>query len=127
MIHEQLGGEYRPYHKPAFMMKDLEKDMYSPFKANVFDVVKEIVYFKNYMSFIDNPKLLGETDEGWVKFATDNYDSFKERLLNKGDAYKAFLRGDYYALMEHFYKTNPQEKFKSNTGIEYQNNKKYLL
>lgn len=129
-IHEQLGGEYKPYHKPIFMMKDLEKDAYNSLKAKALDTVKEIVYFTNYMSFIDNPELLGETDRGWVKFATDNYDSFKERLLAKGKAYEAFLKGDYRMLMEYIYSElgGKDLAFESNDGIEYQTQpKKYLL
>lgn len=128
-IHEQLEGEYKPYHKPIFMMKDLEKDNYSSFKAKILDTTKEIVYFQNYMSFIDNPDLLGETDIGWVKFATDNYDSFKERLLAKGKGYEAFQKGDYKAFMEYAYSLIEVDgQFESNDGIEYQSvPKKYLL
>lgn len=126
-IHEQLKGDYRPYHKPIFMMKDLPKDMGDSFKAKVFDTVKEIVYFTNYMAIIDKPDELGETDPGWVKFATDNYDSFKERLLAKGDGYKAFLDGDLNAFMQYANNNIEKEKFESNIGIEYQNDKKYLL
>lgn len=128
-IHEQLEGEYKPYHKPIFMMKDLEKDMDSSFKAKVFDTCKEIVYFKNYMAIIDNPNELGATDAGWIKFATENYNSFKERLLNKGEAYQAYLDGDLNSLMGYVY-NNPEfghQKFESNIGIEYQQDKKFLL
>jgi len=127
-IHEQLQGTYKPYHRPLFMMADLPKDDYNLHKAKIFDTVKEIVYFTNYMSFIDNPDLIGETDPGWIKFAIDNYDSFKERLLAKGNAYKAFQEGNLYKFMEYAYKNIEQEKFESNDGIEYQSvPKKYLL
>lgn len=128
-IHEQLAGEYYPYHKPVFMMKDLPKDMDDPFKSAVFDTCKEIVYFKNYMELIDNPEALGETDPSWVKFATDCYGSFKERLLAKGDAYTAFLDGDLQKLMN-YVRHDPgfnRQKFESSIAIEYQNDKKYLL
>jgi hypothetical protein len=128
-IHEQLSGEYYPFHKPAFCMKDLPKDMGDPFKAAVFDTCKEIIYFKNYMEIIDNPEALGETDPSWIKFATDGYDSFKERLLAKGDAYKAFQTGDLDLLMN-YVRNDPgfdRQKFESSIAIEYQQDKKFLL
>lgn len=132
-IHESLeplpGFEFKPYHKAAFRMADLEKDMDNAFKAQVFNDVKEIVYFHNYMSIIDNPEQLGATDPGWIKFAKENYDSMKERLKNKGDRYLSFVNGrfDLYArsTMVDGWKTN--EEFISNIGIEYQGDKKYLL
>lgn len=129
MIHESMEGEYRPYHKPIFQMADLPKDMDDPFKAKVFDTCKEIVYFKNYMSIIDNPETLGGTDPGWIKFATENYDSFKERLEKKGDAYLAYQTGDFGLLMNHFARSPEfmNQKFESNIGIEYQEDKKFLL
>ena len=108
-------------------MKDLPKDMGDTFKAKVFDTVKEIVYFTNYMAIIDRPNELGETDIGWVKFATYNYDSFKERLLAKGGGYQAFLKGDYEAFMWYAQEHMGEEKFESNIGIEYQQDKKFLL
>jgi len=132
-IHESLealpGCDFRPYHKPVFRMADMEKDMQSAFKAYIFNSCKEIVYFKNYMSIVDNPETMGATDPGWIKFATENYDSMKERLLTKGVMYQAFLDGNYDVLMKAIY-DNPEfgrEKFESNIGIEYQGDKKYLL
>lgn len=132
-IHEALAStskyDFRPYHKPIFRMADLEKDMYSPFKAAVFNSIKEVVYFTNYMSIIDSPEQLGATDPGWIKFATENYGSMKERLEAKGPLYKAFIESDYYGLMKAIYETPEFEKqrFESNIGIEYQGDKKYLL
>lgn len=128
-IHEQLEGEYKPYHKPIFMMKDLPKDMDNSFKAKVFDTAKEIVYFRNYMAIIDKPDEWGETDMGWKQFATENYESFKERLLKKGDAYNAYRKGDLDMFLN-YVRTNPEfeyQKFESSIAIEYQNDKKYLL
>lgn len=128
-IHEQLEGEYKPYHKPIFQMKDLEKDLDNPFKATVFNSVKEIVYFKNYMSLIDSPETIGATDPGWIKFAADNYESMKQRLEAKGKQYQAFIDFNLPAYMNEVM-TNPEfekERFESNIGIEYQGDKKYLL
>jgi hypothetical protein len=127
VIHEQLAGDYRPYHKPIFMMADLEKDMDDPFKADVFNSVKEIVYFNNYLKIVDEPHLLGETDPGWIKFATDNYDSMKERMLAKGYLYEAFRTGDIHLLGAAITNYKTGESFQSSNLIEYQGDKKFLL
>lgn len=131
-IHEALeaipGHDFRPYHKAAFRMADLEKDMFSPFKAAVFNSIKETIYFTNYMSIVEKPSEMGATDPGWIKFATENYDSMKERLDAKGELYISFLAGDYYGLMKAIYETPEFEKqrFESNIGIEYQGHPLYL-
>lgn len=129
VIHEQLRGDYRPYHKPAYMMKDLPKDMHSTFKAKVLDSVKEIVYFSNYMKIIDDPSSLGETDPGWVRFAEANYESMAYRLRQKGDIYETFKSGDLHTFLSACYASKEINdfKFESNMGIEYQEDKRYLL
>lgn len=132
-IHESLipigDKDFRPYHKPVFRMADLEKDMNNSFKAQVFNDVKEIVYFNNYMSIVDDISNLGGTDTGWVRFATDNYNSMHERLLKKGNRYTAFQTRDLLMYLADIYNNNEFEKqrFESNIGIEYQGDKKYLL
>lgn len=129
VLHEQLKGDYRPYHKPAFMMKDLPKDMHSTFKAKVLDTVKEIVYHTQYMRIVDDPSSLGETDPGWVHFATENYESMAYRLRQKGDIYESFKSGDLHTFLSACYASKEINdfKFESNTGIEYQEDKKFLL
>lgn len=131
-IHEALealpGHDFRPYHKAIFRMADKEKDMFSPFKASVFNTCKEICYFRNYMAIIDHPEEMGATDPGWKKFSAENYDSMRERLLAKKEAYKAYLEGDYEMLMKYIYESPDLEKerFESNIGIEYQGDPKFL-
>lgn len=128
-IHEQLKGEYKPYYKPIFQMRDLEKDLDDPLKAKILNDCKEILYFTQYNNLVDHPEWRGETDPGWEQFSKDNYASMKERLLNKGKRYQAFIDGDLQAYMNDVM-TNPEfekERFESNIGIEYQGDKKYLL
>lgn len=127
-IHEEVVGEHRPYHKPIFRMADLEKDMYSGFKAKVFDTVKEIVYFTQYMKLIDEPEGIGGTNEGWIKFAHENYESMRCRLLAKGKQYEAFQKGDYTMFMESIYSDQnfTKEIFESSDLVEFQNDPKYL-
>lgn len=127
-IHESLIGDYKPHHHPIFQMADLEKDMNDTFKAKVFNDVKEIVYFRNYMAIVDHPEQLGGTDPGWIRFATENYESMQERLLKKGKRYEAFLEGDFKKYMLDVY-SNPEfekERFESSNMIEYQGDPKFL-
>lgn len=126
VIHEQLKGEYKPYHKPIFMMADLEKDMDDPFKADVFNTVKEIVYFRNYNRIVDYPSKLGETDPGWIKFATENYDNMKERMQSNDALYQAFCTGSDLMLYQAIQNFKPTGKFQSNNLIEYQGDPKFL-
>jgi hypothetical protein len=127
VIHEQLKGEYKPYHKPVFMMADLEKDMDDPFKADVFNSVKEICYFRNYNRIVDCPKKLGETDPGWIKFATENYDNMKHRMQSNAQLYEAFCTGSDLMLYQAIKNFVPTGKYESSNLIEYQGDKKYLL
>jgi hypothetical protein len=126
VIHEQLKGEYRPYHKPIFMMADLEKDMDNLNKADVFNSVKEIVYFRNYNRIVDYPAKLGETDPGWIKFATENYDNMKCRMQSNAQLYEAFCTGSDLMMYQAINNFTPTGKFKSSDLIEYQGDPKYL-
>lgn len=126
VIHEQLKGEYKPYHKPVFMMADLEKDMDDPFKADVFNSVKEIVYFRNYNRIVDHPSKLGETDPGWVKFATENYDNMKDRMQSNEGLYQAFCTGSDLMLYQAIRNFKPTGKFQSSNLIEYQGSPMFL-
>lgn len=128
-IHEQLSGEYNPYHKPIFMMMDLEKDMDNPYKAKIFNLVKEYVYFEQYVKIVDNPELLGETDAGWLSFARADYTSFKERLVKRTSLYTSFKIGNMY-LFWHSITNDPEfksEQFKSSNLIAFQGDKIHLL
>jgi len=128
-IHEELQGEYRPYHKPIFIMEDLEKDMGDSLKAKILNDCKEIVYFQQYISIVDNPKLLAGTNVGWLTFSIDGYESFKYRLDKKGKRYEAFLEGDLEKYMNDVM-TNPEfekEMFESNFMIAFQGDKIHLL
>ncbi len=129
MIHEEVIGDYKPYHKPIFTMADKEKDMGNAFKAKVFNDVKEIVYFQQYKNLIDFPEKQGGTNSGWLSFAADNYDSMTLRLEGKGKRYEAFIEGDLYKYLEQVYndKEFEKERFESSTLIEYQGDKKFLL
>lgn len=131
VIHEQSGPEdiFRPFRKPLFTMADLPKDNDTPFKSRCYDFAKEVVYFNNYRKLIDNPEQIGYTDIGWLKFAKDNYNSFKERMENKGDFYRAYEESNIELLYSYIYNSSDfyKERLESSIVLEYQNDKKYLL
>lgn len=129
-IHEQCGPEelFRPYHRPLFTMADLPKDNNDLLKARCYDFSKECCYFHNYKKLIDFPEQQGYTDGGWLAFAADNYNSFTERLENKGEFYRAFLEGNLDMLMR-YVSENPEfekERLESSLLIEYQASPMFL-
>lgn len=128
ILHEEIIGDNKPFHKPLFTFGDTNKDMEDLFKARVYDDIKEILYFSLYNKIVDEPDRIGATDMGWHKFASENYDSMKERLLKKGKRYEAFIEGDLdkylYDIMN-----NPEfekERFESSIKIEFQQNPMFL-
>lgn len=128
LIHEEVTGDLRPCPFNIFRMADTEKDLDDPFKAKVSNDVKELVYFEQYLRLIDHPELRGNTHQGWIDYATRDYDSLKERLLKKGKRYEAFLLGELTMYLEDIY-TNPdfeKERFESSTLINFQGDRKLL-
>lgn len=128
LIHEEVIGDIRacPFH--IFRMKDTEKDLDDPFKAKVSNDCKEIVYFAQYLRLVDRPELRGNTHQGWIDYATQSYDSLKERLLKKGKRFGAFVMGNLTQYLEDIY-TNPEfeeERFKSSDLINFQGDRKLL-
>lgn len=126
ILHEQLKGEYIPYHKSVFQMADLPKDMEDMEKAKILDSLKEITYFRQYMNIVDKPELLGETDQGWVAFSKSNYDSFKERLLQRLEQVRSVEIGDLDAFLQSAKYDIKNKTFKSSIAIEYQNDPAFL-
>lgn len=133
-IHEEsipcIGGvEMNPYHKPVLMFKDLEKDMDNPFKAAVFNSVKEMVYWNQLMKIVDNPREKGSTHEHWVNFAKEQYDSMKRRLNEKGNQYEAFKTGNFEMFLTELNNSDyfSKERFESSDMINYQGNRKIIL
>lgn len=126
ILHEQLSGEYKPYWKPIFCMADLPKDTGNVFKSNVFDCLKECVYFEQYVKIFEHPELIGETDPGWFNFARDGYDSFKSRLQERGEMYESLKSGDFEAFKKSCWNLKTNISFKSSLAIEFQNDPKFL-
>jgi hypothetical protein len=100
IIHEELTGNYRGCSVPLFTFDDTPKDQEGQPYWNVMNDLKECVYFNQYIKLAEQPHLLANTNEGWVKFAKDGYHGFIERLHQKGDMYDAMITGDYDLLMK---------------------------
>jgi len=128
LIHEELVGEHRPYHRPLFRFADTEKDMNDPFKAAVYNDIKEMCYWRQLMRIVDEPDVLGATHISWIDFARDNYQSMRQRLLEKGkrvDYFKTCMLLHYISeAYEEF--AGKKTKFESNHIIEFQGDPKYL-
>lgn len=128
LIHEELIGEYRPFHKPLFRFADTEKDNDDAFKSKCYDDVKELCYFNQLCRLVDDNSLLGATSGGWIQFASDQYQSMQERLNAKGGRWEAFKKGDMRMYLEDIL-SNPEfekQRFESSLLIEYQNGKRHL-
>lgn len=128
LIHEELVGDRKdcPYY--VFRMKDEEKDLDNSFKAKVFNSIKEIVYFEQYIKLVEYPELKGITNEYWVRFAKENYESMKDRLSKKGKLYEAFKLGDFNMLLDDI-NNNPEfekEQYISSVLVDFQGDRKQL-
>lgn len=116
-IHEEVIGDRNLCPSVLFQMADTEKDSTDEFKSNVYNDIKELVYFNQYLKLVDNPSDRGATNEGWVKWAKDNYEHLKTRLEAKGERYNAMKECDLSK-----YLSNCQEfgEFKNSNLIHFQ-------
>lgn len=128
LIHEEVVGDLRPSPFNVMRFADTEKDLDDPLKAKVSNDVKELCYFQAYIRLVDDPTLRGNTHQGWIDYATRDYDSLKERLLKKGKRYEAFQKGNLAMYLEDI-QTNPEfavELFESSALINFQGDRKLL-
>ena len=128
IIHEEIYGDYRPYHKPIFRFADTEKDTDNHFKSKVYNSIKEMCYWSLLIRIADNPDNYPETNDGWKQFAVDTYKSMKDRLEQKGDSYVAMIEGDFNKFINYINisKEFEEERFNSNHAIEFQGDPMYL-
>lgn len=129
MIHEELTGNKREAPFYLFRMADTPKDDMDKFYAKVMDDAKELVYFNQYKKLVENPELKSSTNEYWLKFAKENYQSMIERLAKKGNRYEAYLNGNLQQYLDDVNTNTEFEslKFESSTLIDFQTNKTTLL
>lgn len=100
IIHEEVSGNRVSDPTPLFTFDDTPKDSDDKFKEAVYNDIKELVYFNQYLKLVDQPYLIGNTNAGWVQFAKDGFHSFIERMHKKGNRYEAFITGDLQMYLE---------------------------
>lgn len=93
-IHEELRGPLKKCPQHLFRMADTPKDEEDDFKAGVYNDIKEMVYFQQYVHLVERPEDLGATNVHWLKYAQDGLWDLQKKLKEKGDRYQAFLEGD---------------------------------
>lgn len=133
LIHEELKGKNAPYNPrpctaPSFMMDDTEKDIDNPFKTKVYNDIKELVYFYQYLRLVEEPDMVQGTNPGWVQYAKDAYDSLSERIVKKEHRYFAFQGGNYFKYMDDIFE-NPEfqkERMESSDLVNLQGDRMLL-
>lgn len=133
LIHEELqplpGHQIKHCQINSFQMADTEKDMQDAFKAKVYNDIKELTYFNQYIKLVTSPHLIGSTNQGWVDYAKDAYPSLISRLGKKGNRYIAFQHENLEMYLEDIY-YNPEfekERQESSTLVNLQGIRKDVL
>ena len=108
-IHEEVVGQKYTSPDILFTMADTEKDNGDPFYSQVMNDIKELVYFNQYIALVEKPGEIGATNQGWVKYAQDNYQHIKDRLLKKGARYEAFIEGNLQKYLDNCQEFEPQQ------------------
>lgn len=93
-IHEEIVGPRRGCPAFLFQMADTPKDDDDDLRSRVYNDVKELVYFQQYIHIADHFEDLGATNHHWWHYAKQEYDDLMRRLNGKGERYKAFLGED---------------------------------
>jgi hypothetical protein len=126
LIHEELRGMRNECPYFVFRMKDTEKDLGDPFKAKVYDDIKELTYFNQYLKLVERPEMIGVTNEGWVNFSKGSYQSLKERMEKKGNRRKAFEESNLQMYLDEVRNSEEFkfEKHESSDIIHFQQDKK---
>lgn len=134
LIHEEITGNMRLCPFNIFRMADTDKDdciedKMLTFYAKVCNDVKEIVYWNQYLKLLEHPELRGNTNAYWINHAQEAYQSYMERMRNKGKRVQAFEEGNLTMYLEDIY-TNPEfenERFESSTLVNFQGMRKDIL
>lgn len=127
VIHEEPRGVEKPYHKPIFMMRDFEKDMEDSRKAYIFNRVKEINYDSNYLKLVEYPSHSGATNEGWINFVKEQYDSMKQRTISH-EFYESFKTGNFELFNQIINSPNfKEQQLTSSFGMNFQGVRKDIL
>ncbi len=115
-IHEEIVGPKRQCPHLIFQMADTPKDDKDDFHARVYNDVKEMVYFQQYVHLVEHPEELGATNVHWLNYARSEYDDLKRRLDAKGARYQAFIDGDKEAYIKAATENPPPKEWGKSGG-----------
>jgi hypothetical protein len=93
-IHEEVVGNRKLCPTILFRMADTDKDNYSEQYSSVMNIIKEYVYWKQYIMLAENPEEIGATNIGWVNYSKESYDNLTQRLNSNKERIEAFHNGD---------------------------------
>lgn len=129
LIHEEVIGDWRPFHKPVLQFGDTDKDNADLLKARCYDDIKCMVYFNQLMQIVDHPERLGATNQGWQKFAKTEYGRMETYMKEAGVRYDAFVEGNQNKYINDILTNDAfaKERRESSLLMEFQTDKKYLL
>ncbi len=99
-IHEEVVGRKNLCPRHLFRMADTPKDNDDELRAGIYNDIKELVYFKQYVHIAEHPEDLAATGAGWLDYSIQELDDLKRRLREKGDRYRAFEEGDLAMYLE---------------------------
>ncbi len=99
-IHEEVVGPQKKHPWHLFRMADTPKDRNDEFRAGIYNDIKELVYFKQYVHIAEHPEDLAATGAGWLDYSIRELEDLKRRLREKGDRYTAFEDGDLSMYLE---------------------------
>jgi len=123
IIHEELvrlpNQGKRPEPNPIFRMADTPKDE-DPFRAKVYNDIKELVYFRQYLRLVEEPGIIGITNQGWVNYAKRDYQHIKDRMEAKGKRLEAFQTGNLELYLNEIYQPGFTAEFADTDLIHYQ-------
>lgn len=122
-IHEEVGGGVKVCPEILFRMADTEKDNGNPFRAWVYNFIKDVVYHQQYNIIATNEREIGPTNQGWVKWAKESYDHHYAKVHEHPQLLGHFITNDIPAFLkeaEKCWKESPN--FVNTNMVHYQGN-----
>lgn len=124
-IHEEVVGGRKDCPEILFRMADTPKDNGNPFKAWVYNWIKEVTYFQQYRTIATNEREIGPTNQGWVNWSKEQEShptlSFTARINKHSQLLMHFITNDYKEFLKEARKCyEASEEFVNTDMIHYQ-------
>lgn len=128
-IHEEVQGGMKVCPEILFRMADTEKDNGNPFRAWVYNWIKEVTYFQQYLTIATNECEIGPTNQGWVNWSKEQEKhpelSFTKRIKKHSELLGHFLTENRRDFIPEAYKCwqeslENNDPFKNTDMIHYQ-------